>query len=99
MKRVVLLLILTLIVTMPAMSQKHGPFEQIGTDGEGNSSCVPPYGYTWACQYSCNTDGGVCQCKENDDPTSICMKATTASGGCGCFDHSCDNCCSPTQCF
>ena len=93
-------LVLTAILAAPLIGQVHQPENQdySGLLG-GNSQCAPPYGYTWACGYSCNTTDGACLCAENENPTSICMKSQAGTTGCGCFDHSCDNCCSPSPCF
>jgi hypothetical protein len=94
-----LMLSLLLTLTLPMFSQVHQPEQQdysglLGT----NPDCAPPYGYTWSCGYSCNTLNGACLCAENDNPSSICMKSS-AGTGCGCFDHSCDACCTTSSCF
>src|SRR5206468_1204363 len=84
-----------ILFSFSTLSQTHPPDEQDYNTplNGGNQYCVPPYGYTWACGYSCNTTDGLCRCQQNDNPTSICMKSQ-AGTGCGCFEHACDNCCS-----
>jgi len=66
--------------------------------GDWPAGCSIPYGYTAACGYHASTTNGECLCREADSDTTLCMKSS-ASSGCGIYDHENDPCCQSSSGF